>query len=77
MNVPGESVACLIFLALEAEQTKKLISHSGPVRAGCDAKDQSPQLQDGSGMSKLSKTQWVPDGPDSRRQWDLDCHLAA
>ena len=48
MNVPGELVACLIFLALETEQAKQLIPHSGSVRAGCNA-DLSPQLQKGSG----------------------------
>lgn len=48
MNVLGELVACLIFLALETEQTKQLIPHSGSVRAGCNA-DPSPQLQEGSG----------------------------
>lgn len=49
MNVLGELVACLIFPALETEQAKQVILYSRSVRAGCDVKNRSPQLQEGSG----------------------------
>lgn len=49
MNVPGEWLACLIFLALEPEQARQLVPPPGSARAGCGVKDRSSQLQEGSG----------------------------